>query len=272
MSCNRDANRCRQAGGAVGVPAQVAQASWAQGRAGPGHCPRCGAFLRADGGCSRCESLQRGCDQLRALLEEALDSVEADEAARRESWPEEDLSLDLDERIRQALAQASQHPGLNDYLELHALLEEALDSVEADEAARLESWPEEDLTLGLGERIRRGLMNASVDVPSYEQYQRLKDTVPCDVLFIKGMGDDYYETFDQDARLAAQALGNALYARPGRRMDEAPATRIPAWQMDASLRELERAGYSAEAYISLSDGRCVSRKDVQARKQQLDYV
>jgi len=45
--------------------------------------------------------------------------------------------------------------------ELHALLAEALDCVDADEQARFESWPQEvecgDLILDLGDRIREAL-------------------------------------------------------------------------------------------------------------------
>ena len=47
-------------------------------------------------------------EELRALLAEALDCVDADEQARFESWPGEtecdDLILDLGDRIRKALA------------------------------------------------------------------------------------------------------------------------------------------------------------------------
>lgn len=46
--------------------------------------------------------------ELRALLAEALDCVDADEQARFESWSQEvecgDLILDLGDRIREALA------------------------------------------------------------------------------------------------------------------------------------------------------------------------
>lgn len=46
-------------------------------------------------------------EQLRALLDEALDCVDADEQARFESWPQEvesgDLVLDLGDRIRKVL-------------------------------------------------------------------------------------------------------------------------------------------------------------------------
>jgi len=46
-------------------------------------------------------------EELRALLTEALDCVDADEQARLESWPQEvkcgDLILDLGDRIREVL-------------------------------------------------------------------------------------------------------------------------------------------------------------------------
>lgn len=38
-----------------------------------------------------------------SLLEEALNAVEADETARRKSWPDEKLTLNLGVRIRQLL-------------------------------------------------------------------------------------------------------------------------------------------------------------------------
>lgn len=50
--------------------------------------------------------------KLADLLEESLDCVDADETARRESWPEEvesgDLVLDMGVRIRQALQELKQ--------------------------------------------------------------------------------------------------------------------------------------------------------------------
>ncbi|HFD40846.1 MAG TPA: hypothetical protein ENJ31_13470 [Anaerolineae bacterium] len=55
-------------------------------------------------------TLERHCADLRALLLEALDAVDADEQARRESWPGEvergELVLDLGGRIRQSLARS----------------------------------------------------------------------------------------------------------------------------------------------------------------------
>lgn len=49
-----------------------------------------------------------------SLLQEALECVEADEAARRESWPEEvgrgELTLDLAGRIRTFLSRAEDPP------------------------------------------------------------------------------------------------------------------------------------------------------------------
>lgn len=48
-------------------------------------------------------------EKLKELLEEALDSVDADERDRRESWPDEvergDLVLTLGDRIRSALGE-----------------------------------------------------------------------------------------------------------------------------------------------------------------------
>lgn len=50
------------------------------------------------------QSLYRELNEAKALLGAALDSVEADEEARRESWPDEiergELRLDLGQRIR----------------------------------------------------------------------------------------------------------------------------------------------------------------------------
>jgi hypothetical protein len=63
---------------------------------------------------SDCVSLcaARCIEQLRALLLEALDCVDADEQAQRESWPKEvergELILDLSDRICRALGIARQ--------------------------------------------------------------------------------------------------------------------------------------------------------------------
>lgn len=59
-------------------------------------------------------SLYRQLNEAKALLGEALDSVDADEQARRESWPDEiergELKLTLAERIRAFLTRGEDAP------------------------------------------------------------------------------------------------------------------------------------------------------------------
>ncbi len=52
MSCNYCATASQPAATAVGAPA--VEPAWAAGRGAAGHCPHCGRWLRAEGGCRAC--------------------------------------------------------------------------------------------------------------------------------------------------------------------------------------------------------------------------
>ena len=56
MSCNHCSTVSTAPAAAAGAP--DIEANWAANRAHPQYCPTCGAFLRADGGCTKCEGRQ----------------------------------------------------------------------------------------------------------------------------------------------------------------------------------------------------------------------
>jgi len=56
MSCNRCAASSSSAAAAAGAP--DIEASWSANREHPQYCPTCHAFLRRDGGCTRCEGTE----------------------------------------------------------------------------------------------------------------------------------------------------------------------------------------------------------------------
>jgi len=78
--------------------------------------------------------------------------------------------------------------------------------------------------------------------PARRQYLTLKEQHP-DALLLFRMGD-FYETFDEDAELAAAELGIALTSRPmGKQEGRIPLAGIPYHQLDRYLERLVAAGH-----------------------------
>ncbi|MDA1241294.1 MAG: DNA mismatch repair protein MutS, partial [Chloroflexi bacterium] len=78
--------------------------------------------------------------------------------------------------------------------------------------------------------------------PARQQFLDLKAQHP-DALLLFRMGD-FYETFDEDAEVAARVLGIALTSRPmGRDEGRIPLAGIPYHQLDRYLDQLVAAGY-----------------------------
>jgi DNA mismatch repair protein MutS len=74
-----------------------------------------------------------------------------------------------------------------------------------------------------------------------EQYRRLKAEHPGSILFFR-MGD-FYETFGEDALVAAKVLGIALTSRDKKR-DPTPLAGVPHHAVEGYLRKLVQRGYS----------------------------
>ncbi|MGE3961492.1 MAG: DNA mismatch repair protein MutS [Dehalococcoidia bacterium] len=78
--------------------------------------------------------------------------------------------------------------------------------------------------------------------PARQQFLDLKAQHP-DALLLFRMGD-FYETFDEDAEVAARVLGIALTSRPmGKDEGRIPLAGIPYHQLDRYLDQLVAAGY-----------------------------
>jgi len=81
-----------------------------------------------------------------------------------------------------------------------------------------------------------------VTTPARQQFLDLKAQHP-DALLLFRMGD-FYETFDEDAEVAARVLGIALTSRPmGKDEGRIPLAGIPYHQLDRYLDQLVAAGY-----------------------------
>lgn len=79
------------------------------------------------------------------------------------------------------------------------------------------------------------------DTPIRRQYQRLKDQHPdCILLFQLG---DFFESFEEDARIVATTCGITLTSREFGRGDRVPLAGVPVTRLDAYLGRLLDAGY-----------------------------
>lgn len=82
----------------------------------------------------------------------------------------------------------------------------------------------------------------ALTTPARQQFLDLKAQHP-DALLLFRMGD-FYETFDEDAEVAARVLGIALTSRPmGKDEGRIPLAGIPYHQLDRYLDQLVAAGY-----------------------------
>ncbi len=88
--------------------------------------------------------------------------------------------------------------------------------------------------------------------PSRRQYLNLKNKNPDAILFFR-MGD-FYETFDDDARVISAELGLALTSRPmGKSEGRIPLAGIPYHQLDRYLDRLLNAGYKVAIAEQVSE-------------------
>lgn len=86
--------------------------------------------------------------------------------------------------------------------------------------------------------------------PAMQQYLKIKEENPdCLVLFRMG---DFYETFYEDAKAAARALGITLTAR-GKGVKKAPLAGIPYHAIDSYLKKLVKQGYKVAIVEQLED-------------------
>ncbi len=87
--------------------------------------------------------------------------------------------------------------------------------------------------------------------PVRRQYLRIKQRYPGTLLLFR-MGD-FYETFDEDARTASQALDIALTSRSMGKGGPVPLAGVPAHSLEPYLARLIKAGYKVAICEQLSD-------------------
>ncbi len=77
--------------------------------------------------------------------------------------------------------------------------------------------------------------------PLMRQYWKIKDRHPGAILLFR-MGD-FYETFDEDAKIVSDVLGITLTKRSNGAADDVPLAGFPYHALDAHLPKLVQAGY-----------------------------
>lgn len=80
-----------------------------------------------------------------------------------------------------------------------------------------------------------------MQTPLMVQYNKIKESHPDSVLLFR-MGD-FYETFDEDAKIASKVLGITLTKRSNGAAGEVPLAGFPHHAIDTYLPKLVRAGY-----------------------------
>ncbi|MCL4543495.1 MAG: DNA mismatch repair protein MutS [Chloroflexi bacterium] len=92
---------------------------------------------------------------------------------------------------------------------------------------------------------------ASMDTPVARQYRELKSRYPQAILLFR-LGD-FYETFEDDARVVARELEIVLTSREMGRGHRVPLAGIPAHSLDSYLGRLVRRGYKVAICEQLAD-------------------
>ena len=84
-----------------------------------------------------------------------------------------------------------------------------------------------------------------------KQYNQIKAQYPGAILLFR-VGD-FYETFDEDARLASRVLGIVLTKRSNGAASEMDLAGFPHHSLDTNLPKLVRAGYRVAICDQLED-------------------
>ncbi len=87
--------------------------------------------------------------------------------------------------------------------------------------------------------------------PLMAQYTRIKENYPDTVLLFR-MGD-FFETFEEDAKIASKVLGITLTKRANGAAGDVPLAGFPHHAIDAYLPKLVRAGYRVAVCEQLED-------------------
>lgn len=87
--------------------------------------------------------------------------------------------------------------------------------------------------------------------PLMAQYTRIKENYPDTVLLFR-MGD-FFETFEEDAKIASKVLGITLTKRANGAAEDVPLAGFPHHAIDSYLPKLVRAGYRVAVCEQLED-------------------
>ena len=90
-----------------------------------------------------------------------------------------------------------------------------------------------------------------MSTPLMKQYQQVKAKYPDTILLFR-MGD-FFETFDEDAKITSKVLGIVLTKRGNGASGETPLAGFPHHALDAYLPKLLRAGYRVAVCEQLED-------------------
>src|SRR5512136_2856130 len=90
-----------------------------------------------------------------------------------------------------------------------------------------------------------------MSTPLMRQYQQVKAKYPDTVLLFR-MGD-FFETFEEDAKITAKVLGIVLTRRGNGAAGEVPLAGFPHHALDAYLPRLLKAGYRVAVCEQLED-------------------
>jgi len=91
----------------------------------------------------------------------------------------------------------------------------------------------------------------SKSTPLMEQYYRIKEQVP-DALLLFRMGD-FFELFDEDAKIASEVLGITLTQRSHGMPEPTPLAGVPHHAMEKYLAKLLAAGYKVAVCEQIED-------------------
>ena len=95
------------------------------------------------------------------------------------------------------------------------------------------------------------MSSPGVLTPAMAQYARMKAQYPDAILFFR-MGD-FYETFNDDAKLVSRVLGLTLTARSNSGPNRIPLAGVPHHAVEKYIAELIRAGYKVAVCEQVED-------------------
>jgi DNA mismatch repair protein MutS len=117
--------------------------------------------------------------------------------------------------------------------------------------------------------VQVGLGSAFTDTPLMQQYREIKARYPHTILFFR-MGD-FYEMFEDDARLAARELGITLTSRNNGGAAEVPLAGVPVKAATDYLRQLIAKGHRVAICEQVEDPK-LAKSGAPVRREVVETV